>query len=158
NHTRRALEALAANPEARHSTLHVFSDGAKGPEDGAAVAAVRRLVAERPWGGTIQLVERDKNLGLARAVITGVSTVTQQYSRAIVLEDDLIVSSGFLRYMNEALDRYQDNERVMQIAGYLYPIETPAHADALFLPFTTSWGWATWQRAWRYFDERMSGY
>ena len=46
----------------------------------------------------------------------------------------------------------------MQISGYMFPVELNPELNAVFLPFTTSWGWATWQRAWKQYDPLMSGY
>ena len=73
------------------------------------------------------------------------------------MEDDLITSPHFLSYMNDALTRYEHEDRVMQIAGYMFPVNLELEEDALFLPFTSSWGWATWERAWRNFDATGAG-
>ena len=72
-----------------------------------------------------------------------------------MVEDDLRISPVFLDYMNRALDRYEDDQRVMQISGHMFPVDLPDEVDAVFLPFTTSWGWATWRRAWEKFDPDM---
>jgi len=70
-----------------------------------------------------------------------------------VLEDDLILSRTFLRYMNDALDRYADEPRVYHVSGFMNPVALPdGPYDAHFLPFASSWGWATWARAWKAFD------
>jgi len=74
----------------------------------------------------------------------------------IVVEDDLEVSPTFLRFMNAGLERYADNDRVMQISGYQFPVELPPRP--LFFSFPTSWGWATWARAWQHFDADAKGY
>jgi hypothetical protein len=60
--------------------------------------------------------------------------------------------------MNAALERYEHEEEVMQIAGYMFPVALQPGDDALFLPFISSWGWATWRRAWRHFDRREDGF
>jgi hypothetical protein len=70
----------------------------------------------------------------------------------------LVVAPTFLNYMNEALAKYQDNEKVMQISGYMFPLPIQADSDAFFLPFTTSWGWATWKRAWGKFDPEAKAF
>ena len=75
-----------------------------------------------------------------------------------MLEDDLLVAPGFLTYLNAALDRYRDESRVMQISAHMFPVDVPSVDDAFFLPFVSSWGWATWSRAWRKFDPVASGY
>lgn len=157
-HTLRALEALSQCDLADESRLVVFCDGPKRPEDVDAVRQVREVVRSRPWCGTVEVIERERNAGLANSVVTGVSDLCREYGRVIVLEDDLVVSPYFLRYMNDALEKYKDEERVMQISGYMFNVALAADSDAVFLPFTTSWGWATWKRAWEKFDPSMSAY
>jgi hypothetical protein len=107
---------------------------------------------------SVTIIERDTNYGLARSIIDGVTSLCEQYGRVIVLEDDLITSPHFLTFMNDGLTRYKAEDRVMQIAGYMFPINLDLEEDALFLPFTSSWGWATWERAWRCFDAMGAGY
>jgi GT2 family glycosyltransferase len=155
--TRRVLESLLANPEAARSRIYVFADGSRGARDTADIEATRR-VARSFAGGNVQLVERHANWGLARSVIAGVSQLCRDHGRAIVLEDDLTVSKPFLEYMNTSLDRYEQHVNVWHVSGYMYPVELRSSTDAVFLPFISSYGWATWERAWRHFDPSASGY
>lgn len=157
-HTEKALEALSRCEGADESELFIFCDGPKRPEDMKAVGEVRILIKSRKWCGKVNIIERDKNWGLANSIISGVTELCEEYGRVIVLEDDLIVSRYFLEYMNRALDLYENNEQVMQISGHMYPVDLKVDTDALFLPFTTSWGWGTWQRAWMHFDKDMKGF
>lgn len=147
-HTRRTLESLLANPEASQSEIVVFADGPRSESDAEAVAQTREVV-RRAGLPNLRLVARERNLGLARSVVAGVTELCEARGSVIVLEDDLVLSPSFLGFMNEALDRYRDDPRVFGVSGYMFPIEPPAGRDAFFLPFIGSWGWATWQRAWR---------
>jgi hypothetical protein len=97
--------------------------------------------------------EQPKNLGLAKSIITGVTELAAAYGRVIVLEDDLVMAPGFLTYMNEALDRYEKDQQVMQVSGYMFPIERPKRlGQTFFCRVPTSWGWGTWARAWERFN------
>jgi GT2 family glycosyltransferase len=107
---------------------------------------------------SVTVVERATNLGLANSIIDGTTRLTREFGRVIVLEDDLVVSPRFLEYMNRALERYQDEDSAMQVSGYMFPVDVGAEADAFFMPFTTSWGWATWERAWQHFDPAMKAF
>ncbi|GHT84207.1 hypothetical protein FACS1894137_06970 [Spirochaetia bacterium] len=69
----------------------------------------------------------------------------------IVLEDDLITSPYFLTYMNDALNLYEQDERVVSIHGYVYPIKQKL-PDYFFLRGADCWGWATWKRGWDLFN------
>lgn len=150
-HTRRALESYFANPEARESELHVFCDGPRSDAEREAVSETRAVV--RSFAGeNVRVVERPENMGLARSVMAGVSQLCRDHGRAIVLEDDLVLAPTFLAFLNEALERYRDVEDVFSVSGYMFPVDlTDVDADAVFLPLTSSWGWATWDRAWRAF-------
>lgn len=158
NHTRQTLEALAECALAGQSKLFIFSDGPKTAADEASVAEVRRIAKERAWCGEVDVVEQERNRGLAASVIGGVTDLCEKYGRVIVLEDDLVVAPNFLTYMNEALDRYVDEPSVMQISGHMFDVELVLDDDAVFMPFVSTWGWATWSRAWAHFDPDMSGY
>jgi hypothetical protein len=103
------------------------------------------------------MVEREANLGLGASVIAGVSQVCREHGRVIVLEDDLVLAPTFLEYMNAALERYRNAADVYAVSGFMYPVQVPDGVDALFMPFVSSWGWATWQRAWAAFDEAAAG-
>lgn len=152
DHTRLVLEALKRNPEAAECELIIYSDGSRGGADTAAVDQVRALCRTTTGFRRTHLVERPRNLGLAESVLAGVTETCLSHGRVIVLEDDLIVSPHFLGYMNEALTRYADDPSVLQVSGHLFPVEWTAPTDAAFLPMSTSWGWATWQRAWSEFN------
>lgn len=158
-HTKQTVEALQKNEMATDSELFIYSDGPRDTEESkAAVAEVRKYLKGVGGFKRITIAENSKNLGLANSVIKGISEVVNKYGRVIVLEDDLVTAPGFLRYMNQALERYEDEEQVMQISGHMFDVEIEAETDAIFLPFPNSWGWATWKRAWEHFDPLMTGY
>jgi GT2 family glycosyltransferase len=158
SHTQRTIDALRGNKLARESDLFIFSDAARDEVAKPRVDAVREIIAAIDGFKSVRIVLRDRNWGLAASVIDGVTMLCRDYGQVIVLEDDLVVAPGFLQYMNQALETYEDEPAVMQISGYMFPVETKQDTDAFFLPFTTSWGWATWQRAWKDFDKEASHY
>jgi hypothetical protein len=152
-HLQRTLSALQANQLARESMLCVFSDGPKGSHDAAAVEAVRSVAKRVSGFAKIVVRERRENVGLAHSVISGVTEMTGTHGRVIVLEDDLVVAPGFLSFMNQALERYENEPRVMQVSGYMFPIGRPKQVgETFFCRVPTSWGWGTWARAWKCFN------
>lgn len=153
-HLRRTLETLAQNEGARVTQLYIFLDGV--PENASParrkqIKEVRAVAEERPWTQSVEIIRRDRNLGLADSIRGGVGQVVQAHGRVIVLEDDLVTMPGFLRFMNQALDLYADEDAVHQISGFMPP--TPRGTPPTgFLRVSTSWGWATWERAWHHFN------
>lgn len=157
-HVRQTVTALRANPPAAYSDLHIFSDGPSSPGEVATVNEVREYLRTIKGFASVSLYERERNLGLAASVIDGVNRICNASGQVIVVEDDLIVAPCFLGYMNLALNRYRNEPNVMQISGHMFPVDIPVRDDAFFLPFASSWGWATWQRAWKMFDPLCAGY
>jgi hypothetical protein len=157
-HAERTVRALQNCLLSRQSELHVYSDGPRNPEAEPAVREVRRFLETVDGFAAVRIHERKNNLGLAASVIDGVTRLCDEFGRVIVLEDDLVVSPQFLSFMNAALERYQNDSRVMQIAGNMFPVDVQTTDDAFFLPFVSSWGWATWGRAWREFDPGATAY
>jgi len=150
-HTARTLEALAANELAAETDVTIYCDAAKTPEARAAVEATRAVARAARGFRSARTVERDANMGLANSVIAGVTEVCGEGGRVIVLEDDLVTAPTFLRFMNDALDKYENDERVGSIHGYWYPAQRPV-PENFFLRGASCWGWATWARGWRVFE------
>ncbi len=158
-HTQKTLDALANNALAKQSILYVFVDGLKEniAENQENLHQEVKEIFERekkleiPRFKEIIINYRGKNIGLANNIITGVSEIIEKYGKIIVLEDDIVVSPFFLEYMNHALNMYEYDEKVMHISAY-----SPNTSKPLPLYFFTtsisSWGWATWARAWQKFN------
>lgn len=154
--TLQTLWALSRCPESQDSDVYIYCDGARGDRDQAGVRQTREVVRQQRWLPRVTVIERDSNWGLARSIVHGVSQACEQHGRVIVIEDDLLVSMGFLRYMNAALDRYAEDDRVMQVSGHSFPIyrgeASKGPGVARLLPVATTWGWATWARAWKHYN------
>ena len=99
------------------------------------------------------MVFRENNQGIFNNQVPAIEENLKKNDKIIVLEDDMVCSKGFLQYMNEALDFYNNEEMVGCIHGWNYPLDTrKAINDTFFLLGADCWGWATWRRAWRYFE------
>jgi hypothetical protein len=156
DHSRKTLESLMANHLAGESRLFIFCDGPKAnasQEDILRISEVRKVIREKNWCGEVTIIESEFNSGLANSIISGVTRIVNEFGYIIVLEDDLITSPFFLHYMNDALTKYMNDEKVMQICGYMFPIINKNLKETFFLRLSSSWGWGTWKRAWKYFEE-----
>jgi len=152
------IGALRRCPEFVHSECFIFSDG---PRDEAAadeVAKVRSVI-QRLALPNVQLIESSENRGLARSIEFGVTKLCAEYGRVIVLEDDLIVSPAALEWFNAALKKYRDERRIFQISGHNFDVPTLREEKCgFFVPMITSWGWATWDRAWTHYSAEGDGW
>jgi len=153
DHTRQVLESLQRNRLADESSLWIYVDGPKPGATAATLAAideVKKVVREKNWCKEVHIVEATANKGLVRSTTEGVTKMVNEYGKVIAMEDDGLVSPGFLTFMNDALDFYADEPRVMHISAYTRPdLDTDAvHESTFFFYHTTTWGWGTWKRAW----------
>ena len=150
-HTRRCIESLLRNPLVSESNLFIYTDGAKDCTQQEAVNEVRSYIRTLQGFKQITLIERSENWGLARNIIDGVTSQVNRYGKVIVLEDDLVVAPYFLTFMNEALEIYKDEPKVGHIQACDFTQDTSL-PDTFLIKWTGSWGWATWDRAWKHFN------
>ena len=152
DHTRRTLNYLQKNVLAEESRLFIFSDGAKTDADQPKVDQVRQLIKEVSGFKSVKVINSKQNNGLANSIIKGVTQLVNEYGKVIVFEDDLLSSPYTLEYFNEALTRYANEEKVMHIGAYMFDLEDKKLPQTFFYRIATSWGWATWSRAWKNFE------
>lgn len=150
-HTRRTLESLALNDLASRSELTIYCDGPRAEKDVEATEQVREVVRRTTGFARVTVVERSENLGLAKSLINGIDDALAEHDGVIVMEDDLVTSPHFLRFMNDGLGRYADEDQVVGISGYRFPVTRPM-PETFFLPGAFCWGWATWRRGWALYE------
>jgi acetyltransferase-like isoleucine patch superfamily enzyme len=157
SHTEQTLEALLENDLANQSLLYIYADGPKNflPETVHKINEVRQIIRKKKWCREVVIFESDFNKGLADSIVNGVTEIINKYGKIIVLEDDIITSRGFLKYMNDALTCFENEEAVMHISGYMYPHTIKAEREIVFLRVLSCWGWATWQRAWKNYSNNL---
>lgn len=149
-HTQQVVASLLKNTYAMKSDIFIYSDGNKSNNDADEVLFVRKYLRTVTGFKSVNIIERTENWGLADNIIDGVTSVVNQYGKVIVLEDDLVISPYFLKYMNEALDLYEKEEQVACIHGYVYPVKKQL-PETFFIKGADCWGWATWKRGWDLF-------
>jgi hypothetical protein len=152
DHARRTISYLQKNLLAQESRLFIFSDAAKTSADEANVEEVREVAAGVDGFKSVKVIARKQNMGLANSIISGVSQLVNEYGKVIVFEDDLISSPHTLRFFNDALIRYADEEKVMHIGAYMFDLEDKTLPETFFFRAAFSWGWATWASAWKNFE------
>lgn len=160
-HLQRTLDALKTNILAKQSMLFIYVDGKKqniAKEESEGIHAVKILLDKfmieqnnNPMFDSINITYQKYNLGLADSIIYGVSEVMKQFGKAIILEDDILTSPVFLNYMNDALNRYENEAKVWSIAAWSYPIDTVDLGDSYFWRSPHCWGWASWADRWQHF-------
>jgi hypothetical protein len=150
----KTVASLKRNKESKDSYLFIFSDGAKNNAiDKKKVLYVRKFIRNIKGFKKIFIEENDKNKGLSKNIIGGITKIVNKYNRAIIIEDDIEVSRYFLKYMNNYLNIYKNDKRVASIHGWSFPIDFKKEIpDFFFIRGADCWGWGTWKRSWKKFN------
>ncbi|TDX58923.1 glycosyltransferase [Orenia marismortui] len=145
NHLTQTIEALRKNTLANQSELYIFSDAPK-EGDEEIVAEIREYIKTIDGFKKVYIIEREKN-GRVANNRNGIKQLLNKHGKMIWLEDDIVTASGFLTFMNKALDFYEDDDRVLSITGYSPPIKSPKeyNKDIFLLQRFSGWGFATWK-------------
>ena len=156
DHTKEVLNSLIKNNLAKDSIIYIYCDGIKANATNKDKAKNKKLVefledfkSRCKDFNKINLSIKDKNMGLADSIINGVSEVITIHKKAIVLEDDIVVSPVFLDYMNESLNQYENETKIWSINSWSYPIDSNDLDDCYFWRIPHCWGWATWENRWK---------
>jgi hypothetical protein len=136
----------------------VVADGPRAdhPDDAEKCAAARAVVERVDWDCEVLTNFSDTNMGCRRRVSSGLDWVFGRGKEAIILEDDCLPHATFFRFCEELLDRFRDDERVMAISGDSFQFgESRSEHSYYYSRYPHCWGWASWRRAWRHYDEEM---
>ena len=154
--TEKVFEAIR---EAQPRTLLVIADGPRSdrPGEDEQCAATRRIIDRVDWNCEVLKNYSDINLGCGVRPATGISWVFEQFEEAIILEDDCLPHPNFFPFCEELLERYRDDQRVMSITGDK-SASSPDPYSYYFSKYFSCWGWATWRRAWKYYDFNMEAF
>ena len=153
---RRCVEALKNNAEAKHSELYIVSDAAGRKEDEDRVAAVRAYMRTITGFKAIHLIERETNYGASKSIGLAFNEVMARHGSIIFMEDDILPSNFYLRYLNDGLRQYKNDKRVYAICGYRHNFSLPKSyvKDVFVLNRFCPWGYAIWRDR---IDRRYNG-
>jgi len=154
DHFLKTITALAQNIGATDSDVYCYIDGARDADDAISQKAITTIVNEhRKYFQNVSIIQREVNFGLAKNIVQAVTEVVSKHGKVIVIEDDIVTSNVFLKFMNDALDYYENEKRVWHIAAHS-EVNLAQRKDEIFLwRVMNCWGWATWQDRWQYFEK-----
>lgn len=155
NRPEQAGEVFEQVRRAEPTRLFVIADGPRAdhPEDRDRCAATRAVTEHVDWDCVVERNYAEKNMGCGKRPASGLDWVFSHADRAIILEDDCVPDPSFFTFCHEMLERYKDDERVMQVSGRsVYATPPPHEYDYYFSHQLDCWGWATWARAWKHYD------
>lgn len=155
-HLKKCIESLQKNSLAKDSILYIVSDAAYKKEHEEKINKVREYASTVSGFKEVRLLFRKTNMGEADSLGAALSDIYKWSDRFILLEDDIIVSIDFLRYMNDGLDYYKDDPQIMAICGFRTMFKLPKgyNQDVYFYPCNSPWGFASWKNKWTKIDSK----
>lgn len=156
--TKQVFEAIR---KAQPPRLYVAADGPRAEKAGEAekVEQVRRIATQVGWDCWVKTLVREKNLGCRVAVSSAIDWFFENEEEGIILEDDCLPSQSFFWFCQELLERYRNDERIMAVSGNNFQFgKRRTEFSYYFSRYNHCWGWASWRRAWRYYDKGMENW
>lgn len=155
--TKQVFEAIR---QAKPPRLYVAADGPRADKEGEETRCeeVRRIATNIDWPCELITLFRGQNLGCKHAVSEAITWFFEQEEEGIILEDDCLPAQSFFSFCDEMLERYRLDTRIGQISGSTFFPEaiTETEADYFFTRYGPIWGWASWRRAWNYYDADLA--
>ena len=151
SHLKRCVDSLLLNKESELTDFWFFVDGPRNSVDKTKIDEIIQILNEYRNVINLRIINSEKNLGLAKSIITGLNTVFEKSARVIIIEDDLVASPYFLEYCNFGLDKYEIDQRIASLHGFSYGFNEP-EKNPYFLRGADCWGWATWKDRWQLFE------
>lgn len=141
--------------------IFVFLDGPRNDADKQCSDQIETMLESyrNTQFPRMKIIRRDKNYGCRENIVQGITEVISKYGRVIIIEDDILVSKTFLKFMDAALDFYDNDHRIWCIDGFHdYTFKVPKdykHDLYLVAYMSAAWGWATWKDRWEKVDFDM---
>jgi hypothetical protein len=145
--------------EIQPKQLFVIADAPRSHKLGEAEKSekTRAVIETIDWDCQVYKNYSEQNLGSSKRIPTGLNWVFSQVEEAIILEDDCLPEKTFFSFCEELLEHYRHDQRVMTISGNNFQFGRQTTSDSYYFSrYSHSWGWATWRRAWQYFDMNMT--
>ena len=155
--TRRVFEEIR---KARPVRLFVAADGPRDgrPEEAELCRQTRQLI-KPDWDCDLRTLFRDRNFGVKAGIASAIDWFFESVEEGLILEDDCLPHPDFFTFAAELLSRFRDDPRVMHVSGDNFQFgRRRGEASYYFSRYAHCWGWATWRRAWTFYDRDMSSF
>ncbi len=148
--TQTVFEAIR---QAKPQKLLVVADGHRFPEEAEKCQKTREIINQVDWKCEVLTNFSESNLGCKKRVSSGLDWVFSEVEEAIILEDDCLPAPSFFSFCQTFLEYYRHDARIMHISGNNFQDGQSRNDYSYYLSkYTHVWGWASWRRAWKYYD------
>ncbi len=140
-----SMEALLKNPECADMEIIFFCDGYKGERDKEDVLQTRRYIDSLTGFKKVHKHYREKNYSTGPNFHTALTYLSRNYTQFIIVEDDVVVTPNYIKFLLDGLAYYKDESSVFAVTGYCFPLEKENYQyDSVVHKRFCSYGWASW--------------
>lgn len=148
---------FAAIRQAKPQKLLVVADGPRFPEELEKCQKTREIINQVDWECEVLTNFSEINLGCRKRISSGLDWVFSEVEEAIILEDDCLPAPSFFYFCQSLLERYRYDEHIMHISGNNFQDNRPKNDFSYyFSKYPHIWGWASWRRAWKYYEVTLN--
>ncbi len=155
DHPMQGIKNLLQNSEAKYTDLYIFSDGPRYIDDEEKIKSLRNKLHKIHGFKSVTVFERKTNYGLAINLIDGISRILETNDSVIVLEDDILVNTNFLAFMNQCLQKYKNNKEIFTIQATTGDPDNVS--DVITRVHPNCCGWAIWKDRWALYERNVTG-
>ena len=151
-------KVFSAIKEVQPPRLYIAADGPRSeqPDEADHCELARTIATKVDWDCEVKTLFRDQNLGIRIAVSQAIDWFFEQEPEGIILEDDCLPDQSFFWFCKELLEKYRNDTRIMHIGGTNFQFgKNRTNYSYYFSRYAHIWGWASWRRAWEYYDEKL---
>ena len=156
--TRAVFEAIR---RVRPLKLYVAADGYRENREGEKEACelTRGIIDSIDWKCEVKKLYREKNLGCKVAISSACDWFFENEEEGIILEDDCLPDPSFFTFCEHMLEYYRNQDRIMHVAGINFQFGRKRGPGSYYFSRNIHvWGWASWRRAWKYYDVKMKSF
>ena len=155
NRTENTKKVFEQVKKVKPSKMFIIADGPRKNKESDEIKCqqTREIFNNIDWECQVYKNFSKVNMGCAKRGETGFSWVFENVEECIFLEDDCIPNISFFKFCDELLEKYRNDTRIMLISGtnQLGKWDKSKYSYH-FSKFGGIWGWASWKRAWKYYD------
>lgn len=147
------LNDIKKNINYKKYNYYFFVDNSKSKKDYHKHLSILKIINKFSSRLRTKIIVRKKNIGLSKNILKGINLITKKYKKFIVLEDDLRISKYYFKFMQQNLNKYQNNQNIFTICGYIFPkkiFKINLGKNNIFLSKRpNTWGWGSWSSKWK---------
>lgn len=123
NYIKLTVDALLKNPESSTYPFYFFADGNLSDPK---ILEVSNYLDSTPFNHKY-IIRRNQQFGPCRNIVNGISYLFNEigYDRVIILEDDIVVSKTFLKFIINLSDYWHKYDNVGYVTGWYMNHDSP---------------------------------